>query len=143
MSATEDASVDLEDLLTIDEVLAKWPGKFTDNMLRTAIARDELGYVRVGRHKKLTKTLINEYLTRRLVKPCQAKGVEHPSSSSADTGSTESPASPRSTDIPMSPELRELAAEALVRRRLNRPSSSSPSSSPGTQRPIPKLPKAS
>ncbi|MGE0289315.1 MAG: hypothetical protein AB7I42_26430 [Bradyrhizobium sp.] len=143
MSEQRPTDVDLEDLLTIDEVLEKWPGKFTDNMLRTAIARDELGYVRVGRHKKLTKTLLNDYLSRRLVKPCQAKGVEHPSSNSAGIGSTESPESPQSIDTGMSPELRELAAEALIQRRLNKPSSSSPSSSPGTQRPIRKLPKAS
>lgn len=64
----EGEAVSPDDLLSIDDVLKRWPGRFTDNELREGMRNGEIAYVQKGRRRWLTMDGIREYLTRHLVR---------------------------------------------------------------------------
>ena len=58
-----------DDLMTIDEVVTKWPKYFTVNELNEAIRNNRISYVRKGRVRLLTQAGIGTYLLNHTVKP--------------------------------------------------------------------------
>lgn len=116
--------VDPDELMTIEEVVTAWPGKFTPNELRNGIARGEIAYVRKGRKKLLTRAFIGEYLSRHTVTPCPASDESSPSLSLTGTGSQGSGVRKQSTATGTTEHLKRSAAEALALQILKRPSSS-------------------
>jgi hypothetical protein len=119
--------VDPDDLMTIEDVLTAWPGKFTANELRSGITRGEIGHVRKGRRKLLTRAFIGEYLSRHTVTPCPASDERRPSLSLGGTGSTGRGDTKQSTATGTMEHLERSAAEAVALQILKRPSSSSQS----------------
>lgn len=126
-----DVPVSPDDLLSIDDVLKRWPGRFTENELREGMRNGEIAYVQKGRRRWLTMDGIREYLTRHLVTPC-ARDAKSPSSRSENTGSPEKAMPVSSTDTGTTEELLRSAAEAAGLRILNRQNSTSPRSLQGS-----------
>lgn len=56
-----------DDLMTIDEVLSKWPRYFTANELNEAMKGNRISYVRKGRGRLLTRAGIGAYLLNQTV----------------------------------------------------------------------------
>jgi len=71
MSNITDISPD--DLMTIDEVVSKWPKYFTVNELNEAMKNNRISYVRKGRVRLLTRTDIGVYLSAQTVKSYPGK----------------------------------------------------------------------
>lgn len=143
MTAEPPPTVDPDELLTVAEVLKLWPGRFTENELRKAIARGHISVVRKGKHKMLTRAFIREYLSRHVVAACQSN-AERPSSLNSEiSGSTGSVTSRRSTDTGLTEALEKSAADLLVRQILSTPNGSSQRSSSGRLPLIPRGRKAS
>ena len=71
MSNITDISPD--DLMTIDEVVSKWPKYFTANELNDAMKNSRISYVRKGRVRLLTRTDIGVYLSNQTVRSYPVK----------------------------------------------------------------------
>ena len=116
-----------DDLMTLDEVVLKWPNFFSRNELREAIRRGTISYVRKGRSTLLTIRGISEYLEKHMVKSCP-RDARPQSLNSADIGSEPKMEPAHTIDIGMTVEARESAAEALALTILKRPKTSLPAS---------------
>lgn len=57
-----------DDLMTIDEVVSKWPKYFTANELKKAMRCKRISYVSKSRARLLTRAAINEYLSNQTVR---------------------------------------------------------------------------
>ena len=58
-----------DDLMTVDEVVTRWPKYFTVNELNEAMRNKRISYVRKGRVRLLTQAGIGTYLLSHTVKP--------------------------------------------------------------------------
>lgn len=119
-TATLELEITPDDLMTIDEVVSKWPNYFTRNELREAIRRGSISYVRKGRSTLLPRQSISEYLKNHMVKSCP-RDAKPQSSNSAVTGLESSEVQTPGTDIGMTAEAKESAAAALALTILKRP----------------------
>lgn len=68
-----------DDLMTVDEVVSKWPSYFTINELNEAIECNRISYVRKGRGRLLTRAGIGAYLLNQTVE-LRSRKVYHPAS---------------------------------------------------------------
>lgn len=117
--------VNPSDLLSIQDVLEAWPGKFTANELRTAMRDRTISYCSKRRKRFMTAQNISDYLERQMVDACPSAGNQV-SSNSVASGSTKSQVPTSSIDFGMTPEIKESAAEALALKILKRPNKHSP-----------------
>jgi hypothetical protein len=112
----------IDDLMSIDQAVERWPDKFSrDELVRAARAKI-LRHIRKGRRKLTTEAWLNAYVARGEVKPCPSDNNPKPDSNSGDTGS--SGKAPAGAALGMTPEQAESAAKHLAQKIMKKPSSS-------------------
>lgn len=109
-----------DDLMTVDEVILKWPRIFTRNELLLAIRNGSIEYCSKGRTRLLARQSINDYIKRHMVKTCP-KDAKNQFSNSVDFGLPGSEVQTPSTVTGIPESVKESAAKVLALQILKRP----------------------
>lgn len=120
----------LDDLMTIDDAVGRWPTLFRRDELMSAAREARLRHIRKGRRRLVTEEWLRDWLEGKAVGPWDEGGAHRKdASSSEDTGSGRSPDDRTGSATGMTPEQEESAADLLAQKHLKRPRRSSPATS--------------
>ena len=108
------------DLMTVDEVVGKWPQFFSRNQLHEAMRRGEIKYYKNGRSRSFAPHCISDYLESHMVDICPEK-TNSENSRLVDIGSAKKKIQTTITAAGDHTTILESAAEASALQILNRP----------------------
>jgi hypothetical protein len=110
-------SVSLDELLHETKVYERWGHLLVDKELRQARQAKIIEWFDLRSGPHYTEAQVLEYLSKRIIKPCESKALEHEnsnaSSNSGNNGSAKSKKAALSIVTGMTPENEKLAAAAL------------------------------
>jgi hypothetical protein len=112
----------LDKLMTVDEALERWPGRFTREELMRSCREGKLHHISKGRKRLVTEQWLVDYMSTMEVKACAGKrGERKGDSNSEGTGSAGSEDGPTGFATGMTSEEEGLAADLLARKITRKP----------------------
>lgn len=117
-----DSAIDrLDDLMTVDTAVDRWPELFSRHELMQAARKGALHHVRKGRKRLVTEAWLKAYMASKESGDWPTRGGNQDSNSTG-TGSAKKKAARTGIATSMTPEEEELAADLLAQMIMKKPS---------------------